>query len=367
MTGTDGVDAGTEGSFVVMGMVGAAPLDVDVPLVVSGLGMGIDSGGREVTSVDPPVVMVTGTDDCFVVTGAGPLVAEVPWLAVLVVPVDTDDKLKDEGSAGLLWLTVGNAILVVRVPRLSERVTPIESGGRLKLDWTGTLGTVVGTATLVVSVPRLSEIVTPIESGGRLKLVSVGLVRVVVGTGTAVVTVKPLLEMVIGIEIGTTSTVPDEPEDTLWVVAVTGTPVVKVVELPDIVTGTETIGKLGSGFRGLAVLESVIGALAVKVVSLLEAVMGTETIGIVPLVLLGILTDTGTDAVKVPCSLVKVIGTGTTDTVEGITETGLVPVVDADPEAAELLWPLERLTEAGKGTSGAVVGVSEGFPVLDDP
>ncbi len=123
-------------------------------------------------------------------------------------PTEIDDRLKVVGSGDLLGVRVGTPILVVTVPRVSERVTPMESGGRLKLDWTGALG-VVGTATLVVSVPRTSEIVTPIESGGRLKLVSIGLVGFVTGTGTAVVKVKSLLEIVIGAETGTTGKVPD--------------------------------------------------------------------------------------------------------------------------------------------------------------
>jgi len=185
----------------------------------------------------------------------------------LVSPREADGRLKVVGSRGLLGLTVGIPILVVTVPRVSERVTPIESGGRLKLDWIGVLG-VVGTATLVVSVPRVSETVTPIESGGRLKLVSIGFVGVVTGTETAVVNVKPLLEKVNGMEIGT-----------LFVVAVTGTPVVKVVWLPDTVIGTDTTGKCGRVSEGLLGLGSVMGAIAVKVVSLLEIVMGTDTTG----------------------------------------------------------------------------------------
>ena len=102
------------------------------------------------------------------------------------------------------------AILVVTVPRVSERVTGIESGGRLKLDWTGVLGNVVGRATLVVSVPRLSEMVTGTESDGRLKLGSFGVVGTV-GAETDVVRVKSLLDMV----IGTIGALSDEPEGTL--------------------------------------------------------------------------------------------------------------------------------------------------------
>ena len=143
--------------------------------------------------------------------------------------------------------------------------------------------------------------------------------------------------MVTGIDTGTIDGLPDEPENTLCVVAVTGTLVVKVVELPDTVSGTDTIGKVGTGFEGLAGIETVIGALAVNVVSLLEIVTGTDTMGTESLVLLEMLTDTGTDAVKVPWLLVKVIGTDTTDTVEGAPEVRLVSVVDADPEAGELL------------------------------
>jgi len=48
--------------------------------------------------------------------------------------------------------------------------------------------------------------------------------------------------------------------------------------------------------------------------------------------LLGTLTDTGTDAVKVVWPLTTVIGTDTMDTLEGMPETGLVPVVDSDPD-----------------------------------
>lgn len=53
-----------------------------------------------------------------------------------------------------------------------------------------------------MSVPRISEIVTPIERGGRLKLVSIGFVGVATGTETPVVKVKSLLEIVIGTDTG---------------------------------------------------------------------------------------------------------------------------------------------------------------------
>ena len=63
---------------------------------------------------------------------------------------------------------------------------------------------------LVVRVPRLSEIVTPIDRDGRLKLVSIGFVGTV-GTDTDVVRVKPLFDTV----IGTIGALSKEPEGTL--------------------------------------------------------------------------------------------------------------------------------------------------------
>lgn len=159
----------------------------------------------------------------------------------------------------------------------------------------------------------------------------------------------------------------------------------KVVWLPKIVIGTDTIGKCGKESWGPLGLGSVMGALAVKVVSLLEIVMGTDTIGNILWVLLGTLTDTGTDAVKVVWPLTTVIGTDTTDTVEGMPETGLVsvvdavpdpwelvPVVDADSDPWALVWPpgrlieMGRLPEVGNGTIAAGVDVSADCPVLDD-
>lgn len=88
------------------------------------------------------------------------------------------------------------------------------------------------------------------------------------GTETTAVNVKPLLEKVTGMEVGT-----------LFVAAVTGTPVVNVVWLPDTVTGTDTTGKCGRVSEGLLGFGSVMGARAVKVVPLLEIVMGTDTTG----------------------------------------------------------------------------------------
>lgn len=146
----------------------------------------------------------------------------------------------------------------------------------------------------------------------------------------------------------------------------------KVVWLPKIVTGTDTIGKCGKESWGPLGLGSVMGALAVKVVSLLEIVMGTDTIGNILWVLLGTLTDTGTDAVKVVWPLTTVIGTDTTDTVEGMPETGLVSVVDADSDPWALVWPpgrlieMGRLPEVGNGTIAAGVDVSADCPVLND-
>lgn len=64
---------GTDGSGLV---VGAGTLFVDVALLVSGLGK--ESGGREVTTIDPPLVTVTGIDGRCVVIGAGPLLEELP-------------------------------------------------------------------------------------------------------------------------------------------------------------------------------------------------------------------------------------------------------------------------------------------------
>ncbi len=63
-------------------------------------------------------------------------------------------------------------------------------------------------------------------------------------------------------------------------------------------------------------------------------VIGTDTMGSVPAVLLGTLTDTGTDAVKVVWPLTTVMGTDTTDTVEGVLDPGLVSVVAPDSELA---------------------------------
>ena len=108
------------------------PLVVEVPLLVSGVGN--ESGGREVTTTDPPLVIVTETDGAWVVIGAGPLDPEVLWVAEFEPPEVSDDRLKVVGSRGLLGLRVGTAMLVVTVPRVSERVTGIDSGGRLKLD-----------------------------------------------------------------------------------------------------------------------------------------------------------------------------------------------------------------------------------------
>ena len=190
--GIDGIVTGTDGTLVVVGTMGIGALDVAVPRVVSGVGIEMESGGKEVTTVDPPEVIVIGTEGSFVVIGAGPLVTDVLWEAEPLSPVDNAVRLNELGSEGLLGLTVGKAILVVRVPRVSEIVTPIERGGRLKLDWTGTLVAVVGTATLVVIVPRVSEIVTAVESGERLKLDTIDMVGTVIGTGTRVVKVVSL-------------------------------------------------------------------------------------------------------------------------------------------------------------------------------
>ena len=82
------------------------------------------------------------------------------------------------------------------------------------------------------------------------------------------------------------------------------------------------------------------------------------------------LTDTGTDAVKVVRLFDTTIGTDTTDTPEGTLDATLVSVVDPDPEAWELVEPLGESveTETGRGgIIGAVVDVLEDCPVLDDP
>ena len=123
---------------------------------------------------------------------------------------------------------------------------------------------------------------------------------------------------------------------------------------------------VGNVSGGLIGLETVIGALTVKVVPLFEMTTGTDTIGNVPPVLLGTLRDKGIDAVKVVKLLATVMGTDTTDTVEGVAETGFVSVVDADSEAWELGWPVERLTETAKVGIIDVVEESADCPVLDD-
>ncbi len=82
------------------------------------------------------------------------------------------------------------------------------------------------------------------------------------------------------------------------------------------------------------------------------------------------LTDTGTDAVKVVRLFDTTIGTDTIDTLEGTLDAALVSVVDPDPEASELVEPPGESveTETGKGgIMGAVVDVPEDCPVLDDP
>ena len=88
---------------------------------------------------------------------------------------------------------------------------------------------------------------------------------------------------------------------------------------------------------------------------------GTDTMGNVLGALLGTLTDTGTSPVKVVRLLDTVIGTDTTETVDGV---GLVGFVDADPEA----WVLVESVETGKGGFiAAVVDVPEDWPVFEDP
>ena len=62
----------------------------------------------------------------------------------------------------------------------------------------------------------------------------------------------------------------------------------------------------------------------------MEITTGTDTMGNVLGALLGTLTETGTSPVKVVWLLATVIGTDTTETVEGV---GLVLLDDADPEA----------------------------------
>ena len=83
------VDDGCDGT-------GTGPVVVEVPLLVSGVGN--ESGGREVTITDPPLVIVTETEGACVVIGAGPLEPEAVCEAEFESTEVSDDRLKVVGS-----------------------------------------------------------------------------------------------------------------------------------------------------------------------------------------------------------------------------------------------------------------------------
>ena len=102
VTGIDGSNEVT-GSGVDVGCelddcddTDTGPVVVEVPLLVSGVGN--ESGGRLVTTMDPPLVIVTGTDGACVVIGAGPLDPGVLWVAEFEPAEVSDERLKVVGS-----------------------------------------------------------------------------------------------------------------------------------------------------------------------------------------------------------------------------------------------------------------------------